>query len=142
MLWQFALMLSEWIVLKNCSSCIVCFLRQAFCLITCITLSNITLQKLDYHWYQTAVFEADCVVQCLTWNLEGKRTSREANKTSRVSAAIAYFVFGRKDYKLYEINICFSKLQVILFENLTLYTRKISIFFITVPHYFIYYLNH
>ena len=29
-------------------------------------------QKLDYHWYQTAVFEAECVVQCLAWNQEGK----------------------------------------------------------------------
>ncbi|XP_052281684.1 dmX-like protein 2 isoform X4 [Dreissena polymorpha] len=29
--------------------------------------------KLDYHWYQTAMFEADCLVQCLTWNLEGSK---------------------------------------------------------------------
>ncbi|XP_052793147.1 dmX-like protein 2 isoform X3 [Mya arenaria] len=29
--------------------------------------------KLDYHWYQTAVFKADCIVQCLTWNVEGTK---------------------------------------------------------------------
>ncbi|KAK3098460.1 hypothetical protein FSP39_019692 [Pinctada imbricata] len=29
--------------------------------------------KLDYRWYQTAVFEADCFINCLSWNLEGFR---------------------------------------------------------------------
>ena len=32
------------------------------------------MQKLDYHWCQTAVFEAECIVRCLTWNHDGKVT--------------------------------------------------------------------
>ncbi|KAL5005247.1 hypothetical protein ScPMuIL_018703 [Solemya velum] len=27
--------------------------------------------KLDYHWYQTATFEAECFINCLSWNTEG-----------------------------------------------------------------------
>ena len=30
------------------------------------------LQKLDYRWYQTAKFEADCYINCLSWNIEGR----------------------------------------------------------------------
>ncbi|XP_056021522.1 dmX-like protein 2 isoform X2 [Ostrea edulis] len=29
--------------------------------------------KLDYRWYQTAKFEADCYINCLSWNIEGSR---------------------------------------------------------------------
>ncbi|XP_052099551.1 dmX-like protein 2 isoform X2 [Mytilus californianus] len=29
--------------------------------------------KLDYQWYQTALFEAESLINCLSWNLEGSR---------------------------------------------------------------------
>nr|XP_022328939.1 dmX-like protein 2 isoform X8 [Crassostrea virginica] len=31
------------------------------------------IEKLDYRWYQTAKFEADCYINCLSWNIEGSR---------------------------------------------------------------------
>ncbi|KAJ8305006.1 hypothetical protein KUTeg_018589 [Tegillarca granosa] len=36
-------------------------------------LHHESTHKLDYHWYQTATIEAECFINCLSWNLEGAK---------------------------------------------------------------------
>ncbi|CAG2198067.1 DMXL [Mytilus edulis] len=36
-------------------------------------LHHESTHKLDYQWYQTASFEAESLINCLSWNLEGSR---------------------------------------------------------------------
>ncbi|XP_060557818.1 dmX-like protein 2 isoform X5 [Ruditapes philippinarum] len=64
-------------------------------------LHHDSTHKLDYHWYQTAVFEADCVVQCLAWNLEGSKllTGGEVIQLWSVSQDVHEDVHQKKSVK-------------------------------------------
>ncbi|KAL3867333.1 hypothetical protein ACJMK2_044544 [Sinanodonta woodiana] len=49
------------------------YLSQVYIFEPTPLLHHESSHKLDYHWYQTAKFEAECVINCLCWNLEGSR---------------------------------------------------------------------
>ncbi|XP_069136751.1 dmX-like protein 2 [Argopecten irradians] len=40
---------------------------------THMTDFDIDHKKLDYQWYQTAMFETTCFINCITWNMEGSK---------------------------------------------------------------------
>ena len=74
--------------------------------------NDFIFQKLDYHWYQTAMFEADCLVQCLTWNLEGGLLSLVKIKHIFFFVIIKLILQLKKCYSndLFEFEITFVRI--------------------------------